>query len=156
VGGVAFSPDGQWIATASDLKAGDTAVPLREARTGKEVRRLTGHSHFVLAVAFSPVLDACHSETALPLLAKLAVFRGLGAAEHKAIQMLARATGVHLIAASTKQQYAFEVPELGHGILTYALLSGLGEKEPARAPTTPTGWSRSWVSCSTSTSRCPS
>jgi WD40 repeat protein len=85
------------------------------------------------------VLDACHSETALPLLAKLTVFRGLSAGEHKAIQMLARATGVHLIAASTKQQYAFEVPELGHGILTYALLSGLGEKEPPKAPTTPDG-----------------
>ena len=85
------------------------------------------------------VLDACQSETALPLLAKLTVFRGLGSSEHKAIQMLARANGVHLIAASTKQQYAYEVPQLGHGVLTYALLSGLGEKGPPQAPTTPDG-----------------
>jgi uncharacterized caspase-like protein len=53
--------------------------------------------------------------------------------------MLARANGVRLIAASTKQQYAYEVPELGHGVLTYALLSGLGEKGPPQAPTTPEG-----------------
>ncbi len=46
--------------------------------------------------------------------------------------MLARSNGVYLIAAATKQQYAVEVPELGHGVLTYALLSALGEKgQPA-------------------------
>jgi hypothetical protein len=85
------------------------------------------------------VLDACNSEAALPLLAKLAVFRGLGPAEHKAIQMLARANGIHLIAASTRQQDALEVRDLGHGVLTYAFLSGLGGKGPAQAPTTPDG-----------------
>ena len=73
------------------------------------------------------ILDACQSETALPILAKLVTFRGLGNAERKATQMLARSNGVYLIAASTKQQYAAEVPELHHGVLTYALLSGLGD-----------------------------
>ncbi len=64
---------------------------------------------------------------------------GLGPAEHKALKMMARSKGVYLIAASTEQQYAHEVPELGHGILTYALLSGLGETDTPRAPTTGSG-----------------
>ncbi len=80
------------------------------------------------------ILDACQSETALPILAKLVTFRGLGTAERKVTQMLARSIGVYLIAASTKQQDAVEVPELGHGVLTYALLSGLGEKGEPQAP----------------------
>jgi WD40 repeat protein len=81
------------------------------------------------------VLDTCQSEAALPILAKVALFRGLGAAEEKAVKMLARSNGIYLLAASTKQQYALEVPELGHGVLTYALLSGLGERGQPQAPT---------------------
>ena len=81
------------------------------------------------------ILDTCESEGALPLLAKAVMFRtrGLGSGEEKAMKMLARSEGVYLIAASTRQQYAYEVPELGHGVLTYALLSGLGEKGPPQA-----------------------
>lgn len=77
------------------------------------------------------ILDTCQSETALPVLAKAVMFRGAG--EQKATKMLARANGLYLIAASTKQQYALEVPDLGHGVLTYALLSALGEKGPPQA-----------------------
>jgi uncharacterized caspase-like protein len=39
--------------------------------------------------------------------------------------MLSRSTGVHVIAASTKDQYASEVKELGHGVFTFTLLKGL-------------------------------
>ena len=74
------------------------------------------------------ILDTCQSETALPLLMKTVAFRGVDPAEQRALRMLAHATGVHLIAASTKQQYAYEIKELGHGALGYALLAGL-EKE---------------------------
>jgi hypothetical protein len=81
------------------------------------------------------VLDACESGTALPVLAKLVAFRGFGSAERKATQMLARSNGVYLIAASTKQQDAVEVPALGHGVLAYALLSGLGEQGEPKAST---------------------
>jgi uncharacterized caspase-like protein len=49
--------------------------------------------------------------------------------------MLAHANGIYLIAASTAEQYAYEVPELGHGVFTYALLSGLGERDPPQAAT---------------------
>jgi hypothetical protein len=68
------------------------------------------------------VLDACGAAaaTALEILA-----RG-PAAERAALEMLARAEGIFIIAASTPQQEAIEIPELGHGVLTYAILSGLG------------------------------
>jgi len=85
------------------------------------------------------ILDTCQSEAALPILAKAVLTRGVPPADQKAVAMLARSEGVFLIAASTKQQYALEVPELGHGVLTYALLNGLGEKGPPAAPTTTEG-----------------
>jgi uncharacterized caspase-like protein len=59
--------------------------------------------------------------------------RGGPGVDRKALQALARATGVFLIAASTKQQEANEIEELGHGILTFTLLSGLGEKGEPQA-----------------------
>ncbi|MBN2426216.1 MAG: hypothetical protein JXR46_16340, partial [Calditrichaceae bacterium] len=39
-----------------------------------------------------------------------------------------RATGVHVVAASNKDQFASEVKELGHGVFTYTLLEGLKGK----------------------------
>ena len=65
------------------------------------------------------------------MLAKAVIFRG--AVEQKATRALAHAAGIFLVAASTRQQYAIEVPELGHGVLTYSLLQGLGEKAGALA-----------------------
>jgi WD40 repeat protein len=87
------------------------------------------------------ILDTCESGSALPILAKATMFRvrGLGTAEEKAVKMLARSNGYYLIAASTSEQDAHEVPELGHGVLTSALLSGLGEKGEPLAPTGPEG-----------------
>ena len=47
---VAFSPDGQLLAFASE----DCTAKLWEVASGREVRTLTGHSACVTAVAFSP------------------------------------------------------------------------------------------------------
>jgi uncharacterized caspase-like protein len=48
-----------------------------------------------------------------------------GFEDRKALSQLSRSTGVHVIAASTKDQFAAEVKELGHGVFTYTLLEGL-------------------------------
>jgi hypothetical protein len=48
--GVAFSPDGHWLATGGT----DQLVIVWEARSGEEVFRLRGHSYAVKGLAFSP------------------------------------------------------------------------------------------------------
>jgi WD40 repeat protein len=48
--GVAFSPDGKRLATASD----DNTAKVWDAFTGRELLTLRGHSYHVRGVAFSP------------------------------------------------------------------------------------------------------
>ncbi|MBI3928021.1 MAG: caspase family protein [Armatimonadetes bacterium] len=85
------------------------------------------------------VLDSCHSGAAAGALGKYLASRdALGLI--RAQQNLARSSGTFLIAASTAEQYAKEFPELGHGVLTYAFLTGLGlEGGAARAATQANG-----------------
>ena len=66
------------------------------------------------------LLDACKSGSVL------VAFRGFE--DRKALSQLSRSTGVHIVAASTKDQFAAEVKELGHGVFTYTLLEGLKGK----------------------------
>jgi RNA polymerase sigma factor (sigma-70 family) len=55
---LAFSPDGQTLATATALnklkESLDARIHLWRVDTGKELRRLTGHTAWIYAVAFSP------------------------------------------------------------------------------------------------------
>ncbi|HEX7766045.1 MAG TPA: caspase family protein, partial [Nitrospira sp.] len=65
------------------------------------------------------LMDACKSGFALQ------AFSSRGVDERQALAQLARANGVHVVAASNKDQFASEVQELGHGVFTYTLLEGL-------------------------------
>jgi len=77
------------------------------------IRNITAQKMLVL-------IDACKSG------AVLVAFRGFE--DRKALSQLSRSTGVHIIAASSKDQFASEVKELGHGVFTYILLEGLKGK----------------------------
>jgi hypothetical protein len=66
------------------------------------------------------MIDACKSGKLIPTM------RGLD--DRRALVQLARSTGTYIVSASTDQQYAAEVRELGHGIFTYTLLEGLQGK----------------------------
>jgi hypothetical protein len=63
------------------------------------------------------LMDSCKAGAAL------LAFRGYE--DRRALMQLARATGVHIVAASTKDQYAAEVQALGHGVFTHTLLAGI-------------------------------
>ncbi|HEX5108779.1 MAG TPA: caspase family protein [Vicinamibacterales bacterium] len=76
----------------------------------QELRRMTSQKVLLL-------VDACYSGS------MLSAFRGYE--DRRALALLARSAGVHILAASTRDQRASEVPELGHGVFSYALLRGL-------------------------------
>ncbi len=81
---------------------------------------LSGYIKNIKAQKILMLIDACKSG------AVLIAFRGFE--DRKALSQLSRSTGVHIVAASTKDQFAAEVKELGHGVFTYTLLEGLGGK----------------------------
>ncbi len=81
---------------------------------------LSGYIKNIKAQKILVLIDACKSG------AVLVAFRGFE--DRKALSQLSRSTGVHVIAASTKDQFAAEVKDLGHGVFTYTLLEGLKGK----------------------------
>ena len=70
------------------------------------------------------LIDSCKSGAALKK------FRGFE--DRKALSRLARTSGVHVVAAAAKTQFAVELAELGHGAFTYTILEGLGGEADAR------------------------
>jgi len=71
------------------------------------------------------ILDACNSGASTTSMGRI-LFTGDALDLARTQQRMVRNAGTFLIAASTAKQYAAEVPELGHGVLTYAILAGLG------------------------------
>lgn len=69
------------------------------------------------------LLDSCKSGGAI---VKIAQSRGTD--ERKTLMQLSRSTGVYIVAASTKNQFATELESLKHGIFTYCILEGLNGK----------------------------
>ena len=81
---------------------------------------LSGYMKNIKAQKILLLIDACKAGGAL------IAFRGFE--DRKALSQLSRSTGVHIVAASTKDQFAAEVKDLGHGVFTYTLLQGLNGK----------------------------
>lgn len=76
------------------------------------------------------LVDACKSGAAL------VAFRGFE--DRKALMRVARASGVHVVAAAGKEQFAAELVQLGHGLFTYTLLEGLAGKADTKQARTVT------------------
>jgi uncharacterized caspase-like protein len=63
------------------------------------------------------LIDACKSGT---------LGRAFSAdADRKNLQLVSRSAGIHVLAATDKDQLAVELEELGHGAFTYTVLQGL-------------------------------
>jgi WD40 repeat protein len=71
------------------------------------------------------LFDACKSGAAMDVFSEFS--------NKKSMALLSRSTGIHIATSTTGEQYASELPELGHGVFTYALLKGLkgvADKKP--------------------------
>ncbi len=74
------------------------------------------------------LLDACHSST----------FEGneIGESYYRNTGELSRQAGISIISATTSAEYAYEIPQLGHGVFTYAVLQALhGQADRAATAT---------------------
>lgn len=111
------SAGANWYFLPHDIVYPERAEELqKKGLSSQEIRDL------VMQIGAKKVLllmDACKSGFALQ------AFASRGVNERQALAQLARANGVHVVAASNKDQFASEVQELGHGVFTYTLLEGL-------------------------------
>jgi len=116
------SLDGKWYFLPHEL-----TYPEREGEVksgGISSDELSGYIRDIKAQKILVLIDACKAG------AVLIAFRGFE--DRKALTQLSRSAGVHIVAASTKDQFAAEVKELGHGVFTYTLLEGLGGRAAGR------------------------
>ena len=72
------------------------------------------------------VLDTCRAGK---LVEDGKIYSRPGLEEVRSHNLLSRTSGTFLIAATKDKDYAFEIPQLGHGILTYSVLETLGAKD---------------------------
>jgi uncharacterized caspase-like protein len=72
------------------------------------------------------ILDACKSGG---LISGITGLRGYE--DRKVMKQLVRSTGTYVVSASTDKQFAAELKELSHGVLTYTMLEGLHGKAGA-------------------------
>lgn len=102
------------------------------ALSSRELGDILSHLPATRQVLF---LDTCHAGASAKDLADLLVEKkepmvssARGASFVRDQKLLARRAGTFLVAGSTPEATAAEVPELGHGIFTYAVLEGLKEE----------------------------
>ncbi|MFA5507245.1 MAG: caspase family protein [Vulcanimicrobiota bacterium] len=100
-----------------------------QALSSAELGKILSHLPATRQVLF---LDTCHAGASAKDLAELLVEKEtpLIASEQGSMlikdqKVLARQAGTFLVAGSTPDATAAEIPELGHGLFTYAVLNGL-------------------------------
>ena len=110
-----------WYFIPYEVTQPEQAERLR--REGLSSQELSATIKAIPARKVVVMIDACKSGAAL------ASFRGLE--ERRLLAQLSRASGTHVIAATSKEQLASELLKLGHGVFTYTLLEGLSGKAAA-------------------------
>ena len=107
--------DNDWYLIPTDLVYPEREDEIRAK--GIKSEELQSWVNNIKANKVVMLMDACKSGAALK------AFRGFS--ERKALSRLARSSGVYIVAAAAKDQFATELKQLGHGAFTYALLDGL-------------------------------
>jgi Caspase domain/WD domain, G-beta repeat/PQQ-like domain len=121
--GHGVSIEDEWYFIPFELERPNIAANIIEK--GLSSRELKREIEAISANRVFLIIDACHSGTAISPIMK---FRGM-----KSLRMLAKTTGVHILAATDRNQFSVEVHKLGHGVFTYSLLNalkGLADQAP--------------------------
>lgn len=114
--------DDEWYFVPYELEDPESAQVKALGLSSRELKQAV---ESISANRVFMVIDACHSGGAV---SPIKDFQGM-----KALRMLARNSGVHVLSATDKNQFAVELSELGHGVFTYSLLKGLaGEADRSR------------------------
>jgi WD40 repeat protein len=113
----------QWYFVPQDVAEPEKEVELSthgisSDRLNQELKRIPSRKVLLL-------IDACYSGSLL------SSFRGYE--DRKVLSLLARSVGIHILAASSRDQRASEVMELRHGVFSYLLLKGLDGDAVLRA-----------------------
>jgi len=116
--GHGVSADNEWYFVSHEIERPDKSAQLK--RKGLSSRELKKEIEAIAANRVFLIIDACHSGSAV---SPIKDFQGM-----KALRMMARSAGVHILAATDRDQFAVELSSLGHGIFTFSLLKGLDGK----------------------------
>lgn len=104
-----------WFFVTHDVSNAEQVAAL--SRQGLSSAELKAEMEALNADRTLLMLDTCHSGTAV---SPLKDYRGM-----KALRLLAKSVGTHILAATDRNQFAIELQKLGHGIFTYTVLAGL-------------------------------
>ncbi len=113
--GHGVSIDNEWYFVPHEIEHPDKPKQLK--RKGLSSVELKKEIEAIAANRVFLIIDACHSGGALT---PIKDFQGM-----KAFRMMARSVGVHILAATDRDQFAVELARLKHGIFTFSLLKGL-------------------------------
>ncbi|MBN2808866.1 MAG: caspase family protein [Deltaproteobacteria bacterium] len=107
--------DDEWFFIPHELRHPENKTSLKENAISSSLLELSIAQ--IGARRIFLILDACKSGALVNAFANFDNYRPMA--------LLSRLTGIHVISATTRDQYAGEFGRLGHGLFTYSLLEGL-------------------------------